>query len=232
MLHLEELVDRLAGVYGEPASPPSRTLLDLVLLEDIAYLSDDRRREQAFVELQRQVGTLPHQILAAADEALVSVTAHGILAATFAEKLRRVAELALDEFGGDLESLRGMPLAQARRALMRFPGVGAPGAEKLLLLGGSHPLLGLDSNGVRVLTRVGVVKEAPSYAATYRNVQGFVSTYADKGFDWLIRAHRLLRQHGQELCKRSRPRCDRCPLNDVCVYAAQSKTMRVMPPWP
>ena len=62
MLHLEEIVDRLAGVYGEPESPSSRTLLDLVLLENIAYLSDDRRREQAFVELQQQVGTRPHEI--------------------------------------------------------------------------------------------------------------------------------------------------------------------------
>jgi adenine-specific DNA glycosylase len=148
--------------------------LDLVLLENIAYLTDDRRREQAFVELQQQVGTLPHQILAASDEALVSVTAHGIL--------------------------------------------GATGAEKILLLARSHPVLGLDSNGMRVLTRIGMVKEEPSYAATYRNVQSFVSIYADKGFDWLIRAHHLLRQHGQELCKRSRPRCDRCPLNDECNY--------------
>jgi len=218
MLHLEEIVNRLAGVYGEPASPPSRTLLELVLLENIAYLSDDRHREQAFLELQTRVGTLAHQILAAPEAALLSVAAHGILPATFAQKLRRVAQLARDEFGGDLESLRGIPLGQATRALMQFPGIGAPGAEKILLLGRSHPVLGLDSNGVRVLTRVGVVKEEPSYAATYRNVQSFVSTYADKGFDWLIRAHQLLKQHGRELCKRSRPRCGRCPLNDECNY--------------
>jgi hypothetical protein len=106
MLNLEEIVDRLAEVYGEPASPPSRTLLELVLLENIAYLSDDRRREQAFHELQTQVGTLAHQILAAPESALLSVAAHGILPATFAEKLRRVAQLATNEFGGDLEALR------------------------------------------------------------------------------------------------------------------------------
>src|SRR5438876_7529632 len=153
MLHLEEIVDRLAGVYGEPASPPSRTLLELVLLENIAYLSDDRRREQAFHELHAQVGTLAKQILAAPEAKLFSVASHGILPATFAEKLRRVAQLASDEFDGDLEALRGLPLAQAMRALMRFPGIGAPGAEKILLLARSHPVLGLDSNGVRVLTR-------------------------------------------------------------------------------
>jgi endonuclease III len=220
MLHLEEIVDRLAGVYGEPAPPPSRTLLELVLLENIAYLSDDRRREQAFHELKTQVGTLAHQILAASESALLSVAAHGILPTTFGEKLRRVAQLTKDDFGGDLEGVRTQPLADARRTLMRFPGIGPPGAEKILLLGRSHPVLGLDSNGVRVLTRLGAVKEESSYAATYRNVQAFVAAYTGKGFDWLIRAHHLLRQHGQELCKRSQPRCDRCPLNDACTYFA------------
>jgi adenine-specific DNA glycosylase len=36
----------------------------------------------------------------------------------------------------------------------------------------------------------------------------------------LIRAHQLLREHGQELCRRSRPSCERCPLSDVCLYYA------------
>jgi endonuclease-3 len=218
MLHLDAIVDRLAGVYGEPASPPSRTLLDLVLLENVAYLSDDRRRQQAFDELQRRVGTLPHQILAAPHEALIDVASHGILPGTFAEKLRRIAQLAAVDFGGDLEALRMQPLAQARRALTRFPSIGAPGAEKILLFGRSHPVLGLDSNGVRVLTRLGVVEESASYAATYRNVQTYAAGYADRGIEWLIRAHQLLRQHGQELCRRSRPQCDRCPLNDGCDF--------------
>jgi len=56
-------------VYGEPATRPSRTLLELVLFEKIAYLSDDRRREQAFHELQTRVGTRAHQILAASSDA-------------------------------------------------------------------------------------------------------------------------------------------------------------------
>jgi endonuclease-3 len=62
------------------------------------------------------------------------------------------------------------------------------------------------------------VAEAKSYAATYRAVQAFVQPLQDSGFEWLIRAHQLLRKHGQELCRRSNPRCDRCPLSDGCAY--------------
>jgi endonuclease III len=215
---LEEILDRLASVYDEPAAPPARTLLELVLLENVAYLVDDEGRGRAFDALRSRVGTEPAQILAAPDEALVAIAAPGILPEHQADKLRTIARIALDDFGGELESLRDLPLAQARRALMRFPSIGEPGAEKILLLGRSHPVLGLDSNGVRVLTRLGLVREAKSYSATYRAVQTFAEPFTTFGLPWLIRAHQLLRQHGQELCRRAHPHCDRCPLTDTCAF--------------
>jgi len=220
MLTLEQIIEPLAGVFGEPPVTSRRTLLELVLLENVAYLVDDEQRWRAFRALAAAVGTQPEQILAANDEALLAVAGHGILAAQQADKLRQIARLVIDEFGGSLESIRGLSLAQAKKALMRFPGIGEPGAEKILLLARSHAVLGLDSNGVRVLTRLGVVNEATSYAATYRAVQAAVQPYHAKGFDWLIRAQHLLRQHGQELCRRTQPRCDRCPLSDRCAYYA------------
>ncbi len=219
---LADIVDRLANVYGDPHSPPRRTLLELVLLENIAYLADDEKRESALRHLQRGIGLGPEQILAAPQAALLGVTSHGILPENQAEKLRRVARLTLERFGGDLEAIRKLPLQQARQALMRFPSIGEPGAEKILLLGRSHAVLGLDSNGVRVLTRLGVAREEKSYAATYRAVQAALAGYHAHGFNWLIRAHQLLRQHGQELCRRTRPRCERCPLTETCTFFAET----------
>jgi endonuclease-3 len=224
MLTLEHIIDRLVLVYGEPPPAPRRTVLELVLIENVAYLVDDERRSVAFRALADTVGTRPEQILAARDEVLVAVAGHGILAEHQAGKLRQIARLVVDDFGGDLESVRDLPLAEAKKALMRFPGIGEPGAEKILLLARSHAVLGLDSNGVRVLTRLGFAKEAKNYAATYRGVQSAVQPYHARGFEWLIRAHHLLRQHGQELCRRTRPMCDRCPLSDTCAYYAAPLT--------
>src|SRR3984893_2586072 len=173
MLRLDDILDRLAEMYGEPSPPPSRTLLDLVLLENVAYLASDERREHAFMMLEKEIGTHPQRILAASDEALLAVAGQGILPEHQAGKLKTIARIAEDSFGGDLESLRDQPLETAKKALMRFPSVGEPGAEKILLFSRGHPVLGLDSNGVRVLTRLGCVREAKSYAATYRAVQAF-----------------------------------------------------------
>jgi hypothetical protein len=61
------------------------------------------------------------------------------------------------DFAGELESERGLPLPRAVRALAGFSSSGVPGAEKSLLLARRHPVLALDSNGGRGLTRLGIV---------------------------------------------------------------------------
>jgi endonuclease-3 len=223
MLTLPEVLDHLAELYGEPAIPEARPLFELVLRENVAYLVDDAARARAFATLRSEVGLRPEAILAASPASLGAVTGHGILAEHQADKLREIARIARDTFGGDLESLKDLPLPRARRALQKFPSIGEPGAEKILLFAHAYPVLGLDSNGVRVLTRLGLIVEGRSYSATYRGVQRLAAEFAARGLEWLIRAHLLLRQHGQELCKRTRPRCDRCPLSAECaVYAAAS----------
>jgi endonuclease III len=220
MLTLPAAIDHLAEVYGEPSMPEARPLFELVLRENVAYLVDDAARARAFDALRSRVGLAPEALLAAPDSALESVTGHGILAEHQAEKLREIARITTGEFDGDLERVRALPLPAARRTLMKFPSIGEPGAEKILLFGRVYPVLGLDSNGVRVLTRLRLVVEGRSYSATYREIQRLAAPLADRGFEWLIRAHVLLRQHGQELCKRTRPRCDRCPLSGECAFYA------------
>ncbi len=109
-------------------------------------------------------------------------------------------------------------LPKAKKALKKFPSIGDPGAEKILLFTRSHPVMALDSNGLRVLCRVGFAEEQKNYPATYRLVQNAIREQLPQDYDSLIRAHQLLRQHGQELCKRSKPRCAECPVRTECAY--------------
>jgi endonuclease III len=71
---------------------------------------------------------------------------------------------------------------------------------------------------LRVLCRVGFADEQKNYSATYRLVQDAIREQLPRDYDSLIRSYRLLRKHGQELCKRSKPRCAKCPLRNVCAY--------------
>ncbi|HEX7253659.1 MAG TPA: hypothetical protein VF376_12310, partial [Thermoanaerobaculia bacterium] len=147
------------------------------------------------------------------------IASHGITPDQTVEKLRAIAAIAAEEFGGNLDSVVRLAASQAKKALKKFPSIGEPGADKVLLFSRSQPILALDSNGLRVLLRLGFGHEEKSYAKSYRSVQDALSRSLPRGYDTLIEAHQLLRRHGQELCKRSQPHCEVCPLRADCAYA-------------
>jgi endonuclease III len=218
LLPLGEAVRRLRKLYGRPAGPPTADPFELVLLENVAYLAPPERRREALAQLRRTVGTRPSAILAASQRLLERVTGHGILPKTFAAKLRECARIATESFNGDLHTpIRG-PLDTAKRALRSFPGIGEPGAEKILLFTGRDALLAPESNGLRVLVRLGLVREQKSYARTYAASRR-VTRALPADTRPVLEAHLLLQQHGRTLCTRRAPRCHDCPLASGCAHA-------------
>jgi len=217
--NLHQIVARLKAFYGKPKPPITTDPFELALLENVAYLVSDERRAEAFTFLREAVGTKPHQILAATDEALLRVTKlGGMQPEKRAARLREMALIALNEFGGEVNSALRMPLAKAKKALQKFPSIGEPSAEKILLFTRSYPVLGLESNGLRALLRLGFGEEKKNYTASYRSVQEAIKNDLGHDYDWLIDAHLILRHHGKELCKTTNPMCEKCPVKKSCAY--------------
>ncbi len=212
---LAQIIEDLRVLYGEPNGPPTRDIFELVLLESVAYLTDDRKRAAAFDGLRAAIGTSPEAIAEAPDEALRAITRSGVLPDMQMEKLRRIATIGVVP---DLSAVQDLPLQQARKALPKFPGVGEPVADKILLLSQTQPVFAVDSNGLRVLLRLGYGVEERDYRRSYRSAMEAIRPELRDGFEWLIAAHLLLRQHGQLTCRRSQPMCERCPLTGVCAY--------------
>ena len=218
-LDLKSIVERLEKLHGKPKAPNFGGLLEMILWENVAYLADDEKRELAFNALRERVGVTPQEILSASPGALRAVTeTAGILPRNQVQKLCRIAEIARDEFDSDLDQILRRPIEQARTALKKFPGIGNPGAEKILLFCRAQPILALDSNGLRVLLRLGFGTEQKNYAASYRSAQESAQQGLKADCRWLIRAYQLLRKHGQETCRRNRPNCGVCPLVRCCQY--------------
>lgn len=216
-LPLADTVAALQRFHGRPRPPPTRDPFELVLLENIAYLASPQQRREAFVLLKETVDTTPAAILKAPRAALERITSHGILKARFAEKLRVCARMAI-ALGGGLASALGGPVPDARRILRKFPGIAEPGADKILLFSGGLACLAPESNGLRVLARLGYIREDDSYARMYRagNAAG---NQLQARIPALRTAHLLLHEHGRTLCRRTQPQCAQCPLRKDCAYA-------------
>jgi len=217
---LKETVAALEKLYGKPAPFPSSDPWELILRENASYLVDDATREEVFRSLKARVGVSPEAILDAPRTRLVvAIRKGGMRPPMRADKLLDASEIAR-EIGLDrLRKLAKAGGSEARKVLKGFPGIGEPGADKLLLAAGSEVTLAPESNGLRVLVRLGYAKDDPNYARTYRAAAEAVAPELTDDTAWLVAAHQLLRRHGQETCRRSEPRCDVCPLAKGCDFA-------------
>ena len=219
MFNFKKIIDRLTDHYGTPAPPKSTNPFEMILWENVAYLVDDKRREQIFEELRLTIGLTPLDILNASSEALDRVTR--MSGGGYEQRTARLKEsalIALNEFGGDLRSALNLPTPKALKALKQFPSIGDPGAEKILLFNETLPVLALDSNGLRVMLRLGFGEEKKNYSQSYRSVREALVGQTVDECEWLTMAHQLLRQHGKTLCKTTKPKCDECPVNKSCEY--------------
>jgi endonuclease-3 len=215
---LREAIARLRQHYGPPARLPVLDPFELVLWECCAYLVDDARRAKVYARLVKATAADPRRIAGMKPGALAKLIAAdgGMQPAMRAEKLQRAANLVLDWGQAELRALCRTDPVRARKLLKQFPGIAGPGADRILMIMGSERTLAPDSNGTRVLVRLGFGKDDARYARMYGSVVAATEPELPDERRWWVTAHQLLRLHGKTLCKRSAPRCDWCPLAERC----------------
>jgi endonuclease III len=217
---LYTLLSSLRRQHGAIAPPPATDAFQLIAWEKVAYLANDEKRAATFERLARDIGVTPRAVLAAKRSILIDVLASGgINAAERANNLIDAAQLAVGDFDGNLDAACALPLADAKRVFKRVRGIADPGAEKILLLTRNQPVLGVDSNGLRVLTRLGYGRPAKTYSATYKSAKSAALAELGTDIDVITDAHLLLRHHGQTVCKTTRPRCGACTIRAHCPSA-------------
>jgi len=185
---------------------------------------------KGFEALKQEVGLSPKEILAAAKPKLVKILRlGGIVPELRADRLKEVARKVKVEFRGDLKAVlksllpRGKELAEknlrpAKKILQQFPTIGEPSAEKILLFSKLAPVAAVPSANVEVIARLWFGKAGKNYAADYRAGREILNSGLPQSLEARQRAYLLLKKHGQQTCKRSRPKCELCPLTNQCTY--------------
>jgi len=109
-----------------------------------------------------------------------------------------------------------------RAALEALPGVGRKTASVVLSVAFDEAALAVDTHVFRVAHRLGLV---PDGADTPRKVEDALTRRLPPE-DW-NEAHHLLILHGRYTCLARAPKCDVCPLADVCPFFA---ALAALPP--
>ncbi|HEY8041228.1 MAG TPA: hypothetical protein VIF15_15585 [Polyangiaceae bacterium] len=219
---LARILDALEERHGAVRIGRAANAYDLIVRTNCGYPASEAACAKGYAALKATVGVSPAAILRASKAKLTTAMRQGgIVPELRAQRLRDIAERTL-ELGGSLRAILKEPLAAARRQLKKFPTIGDPGADRILLFTRTAPIAAIPSNATQVPLRLGFGKDAAGYVVGYRTAQAALDAALPPTFDARIRAYVLFKRHGQEVCKRARPACAQCPVRGDCAYFARA----------
>ena len=225
-LTLSEILNRVEKFYGpqEPSFPVDP--YEFLVWWYCGYPASDAACTKGWNSLTRDVGIDPDKLLKTKLSKLAAaIKPGGMFPEVRAQRIQELAFRVENEFGGDLRAALAGPVPKARKLLKSFHGIGDPGADRILLFSGMSPIAAVPSNCTGVLFRILKKDAGKNYSATYREEQRVIASELPETFDARARAYMLLKHHGQQLCKRTNPKCTECPLRPHCAYAASNSSV-------
>jgi len=101
--------------------------------------------------------------------------------------------------------------------LQKLPGVGRKTANVIASVVFNKPALAVDTHVFRVSARLGLTTNAKTPLETEKQLIRYIPQ------DLLAIAHHWLILHGRYTCIARKPKCQQCPLKEVCKYYLQPK---------
>ncbi|MFD1678200.1 endonuclease III [Alicyclobacillus fodiniaquatilis] len=123
-----------------------------------------------------------------------------------AQNIVATSQMLLEQFGGEVP--------RTREELVSLPGVGRKTANVVLSNAFDIPALAVDTHVLRVSNRLGL-----AHSDTPDETERQVCRRIPKTM-W-SQAHHYLIHHGRQVCVARKPKCELCPITDVCQYYRQ-----------
>jgi endonuclease-3 len=198
---IAELFERFESQESDPrtelnyASP-----YELVVAVALSAQATDVSVNKATARLF-QVADTPQKMLALGEAGLKPFISSIGLYNMKARNVIRMAEILIAQHGGEV------PLD--REALQALPGVGRKTASVVLNELRIEPAIAVDTHVFRVSHRLGL-----STGKTPDKVEADLMAIVPGPY--LTRAHHWLILHGRYICVARRPKCEECPVADLC----------------
>ncbi len=209
---------RLLEFYGHPEWRDPMPPLDELVCTILSQNTNDTNRDKAYRALRARYPTWEAVRDAPEAEVIETIRVAG-LANQKGPRIQNVLRQISAERGGlSLEFLHDWPPERVYAWLTGFKGVGPKTAAIVMCFSLNMPAFPVDTHVYRVSGRLGLRPARMSVEKAHQHLAAQLppETY--------YAAHLNFIRLGREICKARRPECARCPLNDLCPYAAERKT--------
>jgi len=198
---IAELFERFEAQESDPRTEldygsPYELVVAVALSAQATDVSVNKATDKLF-----KVADTPQKMLALGEAGLKPFISSIGLYNMKAKNVIRMAEILIDQYGGEA------PLE--REKLQALPGVGRKTASVVLNELRIEPAIAVDTHVFRVSHRLGL-----SVGKTPDKVEADLMAIVPEPY--LTRAHHWLILHGRYVCVARRPKCEACPVADLC----------------
>jgi endonuclease-3 len=211
-----EVHRRLLSFYGRPDWRDPLSPLDELVSTILSQNTNDRNRDLAFQSLRRRFPTWEQVRDADPAEVIAAIRIAGLSQQKGPRIQTVLREITAERGALDLSFLRDLPIEEARNWLIHFKGVGPKTAAIVLVFSLGKPAFPVDTHIYRVTGRLGLRPKTMTAEGAHPHLAGLFAP-EDYGPD-----HLNLIRLGREICHAHKPECPRCPLREICDYAAKS----------
>ena len=211
MNKLQEIYEILLGHFGPqdwwPGDSPFEIMVGAVLTQNTNWTNVSKA-----IDNLKQENLLSFEKLHELD---VELLAEKIRPAGYfnlkAKRLKNLLDFIDEEYDGSLEEMFAEDLYSLREKILTVKGIGPETADSILLYAGHKPVFVVDAYTHRIFSRHSIIAEDEGYY----EIQEYFSLSLPEDVKLFNEYHALIVRLGKEFCKKSKPLCSQCPLNEL-----------------
>ncbi|MFH1447943.1 MAG: endonuclease III [Candidatus Micrarchaeota archaeon] len=201
----------LATPYGIPKHK-KHDPLETLILTILSQNTSDTNRDRAYARLKTAFPTWG-SLLSARTQKIQRAIRVGGLSKTKAQYIKSaLKKIKRDNKKFSIGFLKEMSLDDARNYLTSITGVGPKTAAVVLCFSMNMAAFPVDTHIYRVSRRLGLIPKKTSREKAHILLEKATPT------NIIYALHLLLIKHGRNTCKAQRPRCQQCPLIELCPH--------------
>jgi endonuclease III len=202
---------RLVKLYGVPKWHRIDGVSELVSTI-LSQNTNDGNRDLAYTRLRAKFATWELVRDAPVEQVIDAIRPAG-LANQKGPRIQAALRRITEERGRlNIDFLAQLPVEQAREWLLSINGIGPKTAAIILLFCYDMPAFPVDTHIHRVSGRLGLIGPKVTAEQAHDILFDLCPDHEYGTF------HINIIRHGREICHARGPECERCPLQDVCVY--------------
>jgi endonuclease-3 related protein len=206
-----QVYERLLKAFGPQHWWPGESPFEVVIGAVLTQNTNWQNVEKAIRNLRQSDLIDPHALYNAPAEELEELLRPAGYFRIKARRLRSLLEFIINRYHGSLEAMFQTDLHTLREELLAVNGVGPETADSILLYAGRLGVFVVDAYTHRIFARHGWI----GFDADYHQTQDYIQSSLREDVRLYNEYHALLVHTGKHYCRKTKPKCQECPLRDL-----------------